>query len=276
MSSVPIIDLQKCTRCGLCVKDCFFNAIDKEKMNIIEKKCSLCGHCIAVCPVNAVSSDSISIEQINKVSDGFKFDFINLVRSRRSVRHYREEHVDDKIVADIVDVLNYTPTGTNSQATYVTVINSQQKIRDLSFKMMRFFHTFSKVFFNPITFPIFCVFLGVSLTKTIFRYRARLKKSLNENKDILTHNAPMVMIFHADTKRSAVPEQDAIIKATVGLYYAESLGLGTCFNGFLVKGFNASRKLKEIAGIPLNHRVYETFTAGYPDIKYQRTFCRLV
>jgi dihydroorotate dehydrogenase subfamily 1 len=55
----PEVDLEKCTRCALCMKSCVYGAItvDKSKdiFEIDEILCQSCGMCISVCPYHALS-----------------------------------------------------------------------------------------------------------------------------------------------------------------------------------------------------------------------------
>ena len=53
------IDEEKCTRCGICAKDCPVNIIDMASgLPMIaaenEATCVKCQHCLAVCPTGAV------------------------------------------------------------------------------------------------------------------------------------------------------------------------------------------------------------------------------
>jgi dihydroorotate dehydrogenase/Pyruvate/2-oxoacid:ferredoxin oxidoreductase delta subunit len=55
----PIVDLDKCTRCGLCEKSCVYGAITVKKSEdlfaIDANECEACGMCISVCPYFALS-----------------------------------------------------------------------------------------------------------------------------------------------------------------------------------------------------------------------------
>lgn len=53
---MPVINLEKCTRCLKCVKDCPATAITIETGEIADT-CIHCGHCVAICPEMAVSPD---------------------------------------------------------------------------------------------------------------------------------------------------------------------------------------------------------------------------
>lgn len=55
----PGVDLEKCTRCALCMKSCVYGAITVDKsenlFEIDESRCQSCGMCISVCPYRALS-----------------------------------------------------------------------------------------------------------------------------------------------------------------------------------------------------------------------------
>ena len=55
----PRVDLEKCTKCGLCEKSCVYHAITVEKAKdlfvIDSNKCEGCGMCISVCPYYALN-----------------------------------------------------------------------------------------------------------------------------------------------------------------------------------------------------------------------------
>jgi dihydroorotate dehydrogenase subfamily 1 len=55
----PSVDLEKCTRCGLCEKSCVYGAITVKKAEnlfaVDADKCEACGMCISVCPYFALS-----------------------------------------------------------------------------------------------------------------------------------------------------------------------------------------------------------------------------
>jgi dihydropyrimidine dehydrogenase (NAD+) subunit PreA len=52
-----IVDFNKCHRCGVCTRSCFYDAIVLTKVGAVvdKKKCDGCGMCKEVCPENAVS-----------------------------------------------------------------------------------------------------------------------------------------------------------------------------------------------------------------------------
>lgn len=47
-----VIDTKKCTKCGICIRSCFYDAINLTKAGAIidHQKCDVCGMCSEVCP----------------------------------------------------------------------------------------------------------------------------------------------------------------------------------------------------------------------------------
>jgi dihydropyrimidine dehydrogenase (NAD+) subunit PreA len=47
-----VIDTGKCTKCGVCLRSCFYDAITLTKVGAVvdAKKCDVCGMCAEVCP----------------------------------------------------------------------------------------------------------------------------------------------------------------------------------------------------------------------------------
>ena len=50
-----VIETTKCTRCGVCLRSCFYDAINLTKIGAVvdSKKCDVCGMCAEVCPTYA-------------------------------------------------------------------------------------------------------------------------------------------------------------------------------------------------------------------------------
>ncbi|WP_029452298.1 ATP-binding protein [Clostridium algidicarnis] len=68
MVEYPVIDDDKCVRCGACVNVCQFNALAKVKDDIMlfQKLCHGCGACEIVCKYNALTYEKREIGKIEK------------------------------------------------------------------------------------------------------------------------------------------------------------------------------------------------------------------
>ena len=51
----PVVDAEKCTRCGICTEVCRFNAIEDGEVDLIA--CDHCGLCVYACPENAITME---------------------------------------------------------------------------------------------------------------------------------------------------------------------------------------------------------------------------
>ena len=73
--SIIGINYEKCTNCGLCVKECSIKIRrDKEKNRFYVPNptipCFSCGHCIAICPKDAITliSNKASVNKMECIS----------------------------------------------------------------------------------------------------------------------------------------------------------------------------------------------------------------
>ena len=63
------IDLDKCTKCGLCIEECNYSAITDD-YEIIDIACRGCGKCVAVCPEGAIEIRHLTHNQLKSQIDG--------------------------------------------------------------------------------------------------------------------------------------------------------------------------------------------------------------
>lgn len=269
MITNPVIDKKICTNCLLCSYDCISRAIDPETLLINDQRCNRCGHCIAICPDNAITARGGKSEELSLPNDSLIEGLSRIVKMRRSVRHYKENPVPREIIERIIDDAIHSPTGTNSRKTGITILDSREKIQELNDIIMAHFDFLTKMLINKLTYPFLLIFFGRKKTLQVISYKKQISRYW-KGENILTHNAPLLMVFHGDTKAST-PQQDGLIWATTSMLLAESHGIGTCFNGFLVLGINSCRKARKYLKMPSNRRVFETLTAGYSKYNYRRT-----
>ena len=82
------------------------------------------------------------------------------------------------------------------------------------------------------------------------------------------HHAPSVMLFHAPVTKFGMAGADAYIWSTYTSIYANALGLGTCFNGFITNAMDRSKAMRKEFGIPAGHKVNAALLLGHPKVKY--------
>ncbi len=65
--TVSVIDNEKCTRCGSCVRSCFYDALEKgeDRVRTISENCIGCELCYSMCPEDAISFKTVSYNTID-------------------------------------------------------------------------------------------------------------------------------------------------------------------------------------------------------------------
>lgn len=260
------IDQQKCTRCGQCVLDCpvkiiamdgGYPAIATEK----EISCFECQHCLAVCPTGAVSilgknpEDSVSLDGAWPSSEEVEI----LIKGRRSVRQYKNENMPPELIQRLLDVTCHAPTGVNFRQVHFTVVDNKDTMAKLRQETM------------------------IGLAKLLREgklppgrdyFNDCVRAWEEEGIDTIYRGAPHLIITSAP-KDCPTPEADCLIALAYFELYAQSLGVGTVWNGLAKWTF--TELLPELfgkLGIPDNHKLGYVMAFGMPEVHYHRTVQR--
>jgi len=274
----PVVIIENCNGCERCVMICPGLVLEMigEKSTVVRGGwCIGCGHCGAVCPTEAILPGGDPLDKHPKEGEvpATSPEILELLfRERRSVRRYTGTPVPEEILNKILDAGRYAPTGTNSQNVHYAILKTPDKIATLQKMTVRFYEKiFSRVrgrlgrfFISFIAGRRIAEYLRESLPKVEYR-----KQQMKQGKDPLFYHAPIVMLAHAESW-----DTNSSFNCSVALYHcslmAHTLGLGCCFNGFLVSAVNRSPKIKAWLGIPTDHRCYSAMTLGFPDVRYLR------
>lgn len=280
----PQVVAEKCINCGQCVLACPSFVLERveEKARVVrEHWCIGCGHCGAVCPTEAILHGATSPDRLTNQTcrPAVTPDQLELLlQERRSVRNYTEDPVPQDLLAKVLNAGSYAPTGTNSQNVHYIVLTSPDQISQLKELTIGFY---DKVFSRARGwFGRFLLSL-VAGRKTLEYLRESLPKvehaheEMRKGRDPLFYQAPVVILTHAESWDSC-----SFFNCSVALYHcslmAHTLGLGCCFNGFLVNAVNHDRKIKRWLAIPPDHECYSAMTLGYQNMTYRRLIRREV
>lgn len=248
MASV-VIDKEKCIGCFKCRDDCVSYKIKAEgnKAVFVGDTCLECGHCFAVCPTGAVSMLSYNTDECNEIYDIGNFDsdkFLLALKSRRSIRKYKDTDISDKDIKKILEAGRYAPTGTNSQDFYFTVI--KEKLPELEKKAVDIFKKAKK---------------GAS---AFSKYLA----GIDIDDKFFSKGAPAAIIISGKSKTNAC------IAATYMELMAENLGLGVLYSGFFLSAAKLSPKIKKTIAVPGEYTPHVCLFIGHPDVTYLRSVPR--
>ena len=282
MESAPItIDEDLCQICGICVDVCIFQIfeLDGEKIDIVKPECCIqCGHCVGVCSENAVSvgeDEPIPLPEDRTVTPE---QMLSQIRSRRSTRIYKNEAVPREIIEQVIEAGRYAPTGGNYQSIHFTVVRDPKRIEALKEKvlyslkggaeMMESRMKKIKEKGNP---------LSDTEKHTIAFTSGRLSHfdMYEEGRDVIFYGAPVVIVLHGEVALSG-NKSNANTIAMCMVLMAESLGLGTCFLGYLPMADALTDEadgelLRKLIDLPEGHRIFQGLIMGYPGLEFIKT-----
>jgi len=242
----------------------------------------LCSHCYAVCKFDAVSFghelESIEFktfeykEKVLGSADISQELLVNLFRSRRSIRKYKNEEIDDDVIRDLIEFAVTAPSGSNCQEWEFTIINGREKVWDFAGRLKEFFEKINKLAANKFTRYLSVPFMGKTLINYYRDHYESVELAIKESEigvDLLFHGAPCVIIVHGPTEGST-PVEDATYAAYNICMLAHYMRLGTCLIGFAVEALNRSPDIKAELDIYEKNRIHAVIAIGKPALSFSR------
>lgn len=261
--SLFTIDQKKCRRDGLCRDACPAQIIvqaDKKSFPSLmengEEFCINCGHCVAVCPHGAFTLSTMPSAGCPSLNRDLLPDagaLKHLLLSRRSIRQYKKTPVSRKVLAELLDVARYAPTGSNKQQVYWTVISDPDVVHRLAGMVIDFIKTM----------------LPVTTDEAVLRRFRRIVNAWENGRDRITRGAPHLVLAHSPSDLS-FPAADCAIALTYLELYAFARGLGTCWAGYFTGAANVHAPLIKELDLPPGHQCYGAVMLGYPKYRYFR------
>ncbi len=257
-----IVDETKCKRDGFCAADCPMGIIklkDGDGFPIMvpggEKICLVCGHCVAVCPYGALSLDRIPQDACPVIDKNLVIDedrAVQFLRSRRSIRFFKEEKPDRDKIQRLIEIARYAPTAGNRQVLEWIVLTDPVEIKKLAGLTVDWMR---RVLENaPQSAP---------------PYMAVVVSAWEKGFDAVLRNAPALVVASA-------PKEDSngMVDVTLALSYFElaapTMGLGTCWAGLLEGALLSSAAARETLSLPEGRPYHYPMMVGYPKSRYYR------
>jgi NADPH-dependent glutamate synthase beta subunit-like oxidoreductase/nitroreductase len=290
-------EVKRCLGCGM--QEPKFTG-----MPYFGKVCLACHDCEAVCPQGALSFPYYY--QVDKGRWAYDFDYAapgqgipnplmlekplpfseiesqltdveKVIYRRRSVRVYKKDPVPKEMIRRVLEAGRFAPSAGNCQGWKFIVVTDRKLMDEISASTIKFLNIFTKLY------------QGKGLGRTI------LKKMLAFIKPNSIDMRPMVAIQALSTPKFGEGKLDcffgapvAIILVTHHLHVSEpelgmgicgqnmvlaahSLGLGTCYVGFISNALNldpiTKMKFRKKLGIEWPYdSVATVFTLGYPAV----------
>ncbi|MCK5471575.1 nitroreductase family protein [Candidatus Gracilibacteria bacterium] len=263
---MPTINLENCIKCMLCVNDCPSDAIDIEQ-GTINDNCIHCGHCVAICPESTVFPDEDVIKKLNP-NTVLPGDFQNLSARIRTCRSYMKKEVDEGMLYLLLENMKHYPSASNARPVEISIIKAKEEIQKLNDSTARNLINTIRIFTSPLLMPILQLLAPKLDLRRLNNYKKQFIARQVPGSSLVCHHAPVVLLFHARVTKYSMAAADANIWATYTSIYANTLGLGTCFNGFIVSAMSRSKAMRKEFRIPDGHQVYASLLVGHPKVKY--------
>ncbi|UCF94621.1 MAG: nitroreductase family protein, partial [Desulfobacterales bacterium] len=142
MMNLFTIDPQKCNQDGLCVQACPTTVIQMNSPDDMptptadfEQYCLACGHCVAVCPTGAFNLswlDSDDCPPVRKELNLSPEQAEHFLRSRRSIRNYKDQPVERRLLEKLLEIAGYASSARNMQPWHWTVVANPAETRRLA------------------------------------------------------------------------------------------------------------------------------------------------
>lgn len=256
------VDMSKCDRDGVCVAVCPLHILvmDPEQGPKVQagmgQHCIACGHCVAACPQGALSNvrnplaRHLPLPKYPVVDADTAYQFL---RSRRSTRCYRPEAVPREVLEKLLQIIRYAPSGHNSQGLACVVVEGPERLRqvcEVVVGWMRGVITAQPELANMLHLPAVVGSFEIGI-------------------DLLLRGAPHVIFATAD-KRSRMAQATTYLALEYLELYATSLGLGTCWAGYVQMCAMQSPALAAALQLPDDRTITGAMMVGYPQYTYHR------
>jgi nitroreductase/ferredoxin len=262
--SLFTIDEEKCNFCGMCVDECSPRVIAKEgqksppyMVDNGEEDCLRCGHCVAVCPYGAVSIEGMALEQcatIDRKRLPTDEQVELLLKSRRSIRSYRDEPVPHEKLEKLIDIARYAPSGHNSQPVQWLVVENTQETRRLGGLVVEWMRSIVK------SKPEMAANLRFD----------RIVEQYDVGYDYILRGAPHVIVAHADKANAMMAPTASVTALTYLELAAYAMRLGACWAGYFHFACGSYKPLQEALNLPEGHQVHGAMMVGYPKHNFSR------
>jgi len=257
------IDPEKCQRDGICVAECPVRVLELKPEDTVptatpeaDELCIRCGHCVAVCPTGALTHENLSplvCPPVRKELALGPEQVEHFLRSRRSIRVYKEAPIDRNTLLKVIDVARFAPSGHNSQPVRWLVIQKSKEVLQLAGMVIDWMRYVQKE--NP------------AMAQTLHMERAI--SAWEAGMDPICRNAPHIVVAYGD-KANMAAQTACVIALTYLELAATAFGLGTCWAGYFNAAATFWPPLQSALALPGNHASYGAMMVGYPKFAYHR------
>jgi nitroreductase/NAD-dependent dihydropyrimidine dehydrogenase PreA subunit len=253
-----IVDEDRCTGCGLCVKMCSSGIISlADESNIPQVQdenvshCFYCGHCEAFCRSQVLILNFRPDEKITLPLDAGNIspeDVAFYLKKRRSVRHFTKEPVPKEKILEVLDIARYAASGGNGQPVQWLVIYDPEEVKKIAGLTIEWMKNL------------------MSTDHPMSGYVPMLVSAWEQGIDVICRGAPHLLFAHIPNNNQIAP-----IDATIALTHfdiaAPTFGIGTCWAGFVAAAAMSYEPLQKELDLPVGRKSTYAMMFGNPQYK---------
>ena len=258
--SLFAINSETCSRCGLCAAECPAGCIvfAEEELPVPHEKkyayCLDCGHCMAICPTASIQLSRFTneAEKLDKELKITAEQSAQFLKSRRSVRSFKNERLGRDLLKGLLDLAEYAPSGHNARPVDWSVAATSEKVQVVAEAIIDWMR-------------------GEVEAQTPLAERLHLPgivKAWDNGVDMICRNAPTLAVAHGP-KQGVTPLEDGVIAITYLELAATGAGLGACWCGYGLLAARYDAKVRRALGVPKGETVYGALMLGKPVRRYQ-------
>jgi len=277
------IDADICKKDGLCAMMCPVAVFQQEEKATIPKivdahleSCFGCGQCVSICPQGAISHSHYPEGMVNPIRREYVPTYdqvLELVRSRRSQRLFKEKTVERDVLEKVLEAARFAPSGHNEQSTEFVVVQDEKLIYEigrltaagLKKLAMPFRYAIGRMMMRRMVGP-----RGAAYLAELAPEFEGLAELYNSGTDIIIHKPPVLLLFCADSVGGTFAATNATLALHNAALAAETVGLGCFYTGFVVTISERSDSIAKLVGLPETHKIYGALAMGYPRLKFNK------
>jgi len=217
--------------------------------------CLHCGHCVAVCPHGALDHAEVPLAACTTIDKALVISADQaeqLLRSRRSIRRFKDKPVEQTTLRRLIEIARYAPTANNSQLVEWLVIDDSQRLHAIASEVIDWMRSLLQ---DP--------------KSLVMPYYPLLVNVWEAGIDSILRSAPCLV-----TAMAPGPAPNRMIDLTLALSYLELAAsqyeMGTCWAGLLHGAMLANPALKQAVGVPQDYPFYYPMMIGYANVRYYR------
>ena len=173
------------------------------------------------------------------------------LKSRRSIRAYRETLVDRPLIEQALETARFAPSGHNRQPVSWIVVSGRDKISLLASAVIEWMR-------NAVA--------GGHPAAARLGFEGLVRR-WDQGDDQICRNAPHLLLAHGPQSDTIAPGS-CIIAVTYLQLAAAGLGLGTCWAGYVMIAMGLEPAFAKLIGLPEGQQVYGATLLGHARYKY--------